>query len=234
MRGATASFAMFLNFTWNFNPRSPCGERLTLVHKSSITSRISIHAPHAGSDVGTNRSWEVRVISIHAPHAGSDCKVPSLCFVALIFQSTLPMRGATSYPWYPVPSDQFQSTLPMRGATLYNIDKERSREFQSTLPMRGATLAGQFVVPTKLFQSTLPMRGATFMIQLKKRSLEISIHAPHAGSDLPVESSFTASMEFQSTLPMRGATDVYFADTFRTSISIHAPHAGSDVYIFGR
>ena len=34
-----------------------------------------------------------------------------------IFQSTLPMRGATKFPGSPVTKFLFQSTLPMRGAT---------------------------------------------------------------------------------------------------------------------
>ena len=36
-------------------------------------SRISIHAPLAGSDFLLNRLHDVQVISIHAPLAGSDC-----------------------------------------------------------------------------------------------------------------------------------------------------------------
>ena len=55
-------------------------------------------------------------ISIHTPHAGSD-----LCGLRvqtkMQFQSTLPMRGATALPKSFKISVLFQSTLPMRGAT---------------------------------------------------------------------------------------------------------------------
>ena len=60
------------------------------------SSSISIHAPRAGSD-------EKRVllrgapgdISIHAPRAGSD-GITAVCkYYLCIFQSTLPVRGAT-------------------------------------------------------------------------------------------------------------------------------------------
>ena len=34
----------------NFNPRSPCGERLRNTYKRENLQLISIHAPHAGSD----------------------------------------------------------------------------------------------------------------------------------------------------------------------------------------
>ena len=57
-------------------------------------------------------------ISIHAPREGSDLFPALLILVMFIFQSTLPVRGATCIPC-PVRDDiLFQSTLPVRGATL--------------------------------------------------------------------------------------------------------------------
>ena len=58
------------------------------------------------------------------------------------------------------------------------------------------------------FQSTLPMRGATNKIIDVRNVCKISIHAPHAGSDVGRE----------------------FIDEEK-GISIHAPHAGSDSVI---
>ncbi len=43
---------------------------LFLVHE--FLDPISIHAPHAGSDPGTQAGHDLIHISIHAPHAGSD------------------------------------------------------------------------------------------------------------------------------------------------------------------
>ena len=60
---------------------------------------ISIHAPHAGSDCGGRKMRRRDDISIHAPHAGSD--------LAALVDSA--------------PDQLFQSTLPMRGATLWNV-----------------------------------------------------------------------------------------------------------------
>ena len=57
----------------------------------------------------------------------------------------------------------------------------------------------------KIFQSTLPTRGATCLERVVVRSEDISIHAPHTGSDA-------------QRLHGRVAGD----------ISIHAPHTGSD------
>ena len=64
-----------LSHVRNFNPRSPCGER----RFRCLDSRGRAH------------------ISIHAPRAGSDVLDASIVGTAPIFQSTLPVRGATKY-----------------------------------------------------------------------------------------------------------------------------------------
>ena len=77
----------------DFNPRSPCGERLdafaipsarpsfqstlpmrgaTFLLVAPTIIKISIHAPHAGSDTIESTGSGLGHISIHAPHAGSD------------------------------------------------------------------------------------------------------------------------------------------------------------------
>ena len=122
-------------------------------------------------------------ISIHAPHAGSDRIASGSPAGRLLFQPTLPMRGATYEASQKKCSKRFQPTLPMRGATKTVNDSEALVQFQPTLPMRGATdrcwlLAGHF---------------------------EISTHAPHAGSDEEDDVPCCAGV-FQPTLPMRGAT----------------------------
>ena len=71
--------------------------------------------------------------------------------------------------------------------------------------MRGATLAMTGYINAPKFQSTPPMRGATLTGNVKILDAIISIHAPHAGSDIGY---------------------VYFLHL--VIISIHAPHAGSD------
>ena len=149
---------------------------------------ISIHAPHAGSDVHHfHHGFYALCISIHAPHAGSDLDAFAIPSARPSFQSTLPMRGATQFlflnpePSYfnprspcgerPGPSGQrcdrpgFQSTLPMRGATSVVSDRSTPPKFQSTLPMRGATNKRKIKARmVEIFQSTLPMRGATIII----------------------------------------------------------------------
>src|SRR5699024_2164077 len=102
----------------HFNPRSPQGERPTLIDLTSDTITISIHAPRRGSDISvflysrcissfqstlpaggaTNLCFKfflLFVISIHAPRRGSDALSIYIHRVSLLFQSTLPAGGAT-------------------------------------------------------------------------------------------------------------------------------------------
>lgn len=59
-------------------------------------------------------------------------------------------------------------------------------------------------------------------------SLVISIHTPHAESDLILIFYDGITTLFQSTLHMRGATTTMYMIGKRAVISIHTPHAGSD------
>ena len=101
-----------------FNPRSPHGERRKRYDGGCGGSDISIHAPRTGSDckASTKRQSEQDFnprsphgerlnragqaprypwISIHAPRTGSDALSDITRQLTVLFQSTLPARGAT-------------------------------------------------------------------------------------------------------------------------------------------
>ena len=61
------------------------------------------------------------MISIHAPRAGSDTDAMCSELPLRLFQSTLPVRGATSLYLTSVIATLFQSTLPVRGATATSL-----------------------------------------------------------------------------------------------------------------
>ena len=146
-----------------------------------------------------------------------------------IFQSTLPPRGATSFPRRGRAFPPYFNPRSPRGERQYGIAGGYGRlcisihappegsdvwstpglrtmtRFQSTLPPRGATQQSAGVGEAKKFQSTLPPRGATKEI---------------------MQEGFI--MAFQSTLPPRGATQAYTEPYECTDISIHAPPEGSD------
>ena len=122
----------------DFNPRSPCGERLLPAPRSSCGAPISIHAPHAGSDLpfravfSTGADFNPRSpcgerldagdhpdrprISIHAPHAGSDVRPILRSDRAVQFQSTLPMRGATAMMLFTASSFAISIHAPHAGS----------------------------------------------------------------------------------------------------------------------
>ena len=73
LRGATHRQSHNGWSRWYFNPRSPCGERLSCAVVRFGESDISIHAPLAGSDpMAKFLIGDGAGISIHAPLAGSD------------------------------------------------------------------------------------------------------------------------------------------------------------------
>ena len=83
-------------FISNFNPRSSCEERHGGWVLFIVPIGISIHAPHARSDLIKSYKPNVSVqISIHAPHARSDMTGQDRGKTYIGFQSTLLMRGAT-------------------------------------------------------------------------------------------------------------------------------------------
>ena len=62
---------------YHFNPRSSCEERRRWLSFNGMARHISIHAPHARSDLHLVEALHVLGgISIHAPHARSDLFLP--------------------------------------------------------------------------------------------------------------------------------------------------------------
>ncbi len=135
------------------------------------------------------------------------CDRLSNCFSA-IFQSTLPVRGATGLNACGLHSRWISIHAPRAGSDPQAWHAGRNRLAISIhAPRAGSDLgAWRRTVPAVTFQSTLPVRGATFVVKIHALTAKISIHAPRAGSD-PGGS---------------GRVPVLI-------ISIHAPRAGSDV-----
>ena len=233
MRGATTLSPPTPPRKPYFNPRAPCGARLSTISSTfSPTEFQSTHPsrgatiflllalmvvrfqsthPMRGATFTASGSFSAGIFQStrHAPRAGRDCtmslgtstatrnfnprapcgarlKKKLFSPVTVEFQSTRPMRGATTCPCSLSLRDRhfnprapcgarryrrasrpmaatFQSTRPMRGATTFGVAKISPYElFQSTRPMRGATSGGRRMMHVDAgFQSTRPMRGAT-------------------------------------------------------------------------
>ena len=78
---------------------------------------ISIHAPREGCDEFDMSNFGFDIISIHAPREGCDMKKLLILDTISSFQSTHPVRGATTEEVSAITRSLFQSTHPVRGAT---------------------------------------------------------------------------------------------------------------------
>ena len=122
----------------------------------------------------------------------------------------------------------FQSTLPLRGATADGKKEAEIRRISIHAPLTGSD---PFVPITAFhcgrFQSTLPLRGATLGRSISLTRFLISIHAPLTGSDdRPPASCVPGAISIHA--PLTGSDRDSRGWEVRKSISIHAPLTGSD------
>ena len=170
---------------------------------------ISIHAPHARSDVRiSTRSPHCQTISIHAPHARSDTSPPRLPSVA---------HGISIH----APHARSDATAPAIFASVGNFNPRSSCE------ERPQSHSGQH--QSSYFN---PRSSCEERPVLSTRSTTRSSYFnPRSSCEERLARflySFRTSSVFQSTLLMRGAICQYLAHHVRHHISIHAPHARSD------
>jgi len=103
-----------------------------------------------------------------------------------VFQSTLPVKGATPEMqacWW---TDGVSIHAPSEGSDMLWARWLAWAWFQSTLPVKGATYPPINTRKKNMFQSTLPVKGATSGLPRLSTSRGVSIHAPSEGSDRSV------------------------------------------------
>ena len=170
------------------------------------------------------------MISIHAPRAGSDQNWRNAPQAQKIFQSTLPVRGATGQTKPKLANAVISIHAPRAGSDLdYRRDSGKRKLFQSTLPVRGAT--GVFLKSNRFFVDFNPRSPCgERRLYLCSWSFPTAYFNPRSpcGERLDSARVFFRPMLFQSTLPVRGATDGENWYVIYDDISIHAPRAGSD------
>ena len=151
VRGATSfSRAAFAGSCY-FNPRSPCGERHTKAGLSQRFTRISIHAPRAGSDPTSKKSLGVILYFNPRSPCGERRRATRWQRSTARFQSTLPVRGATTSHALAEEYREISIHAPRAGsdANLDSMPPLRLSRFQSTLPVRGATMQLEIIVTTR-------------------------------------------------------------------------------------
>ena len=164
LRGATAGRNGVLPLE-QFQSTHPLRGATRKRHDVHGEGEISIHAPLAGCDKSTGRSSGRRNVNFNPrTPCGVRPRRWKTTKKAKLFQSTHPLRGATSAFRTQQSSDfGFQSTHPLRGATDIIFDCMNCMKISIHAPLAGCD-----------------------SLNFEKTELEkISIHAPLAGCDCP-------------------------------------------------
>ena len=194
------------------------------------TKFISIHAPRVGSDINVSLPGLLpRHFNPRSP-CGERRYLITETAKRYIFQSTLPVWGATCRTLKScVDKRKFQSTLPVWGATAENPWSSRKIVISIHAPRVGSDAAGSW--PGRLspdFNPRSPCGERQTNVDRVLAVTSISIHAPRVGSDSHgkhdydragnfnprspcgerrlILKSCVDKRKFQSTLPVWGAT----------------------------
>ena len=187
MRDATLTTWITSPMHTYFNPRVPCGTRLVnlfcyrfgigiSIHAShagrdALVSVIfdciifiSIHASHAGRDQFGNNDPIAIDISIHASHAGRDYITGLIVAGVFKFQSTRPMRDATSASGAVALLIYFNPRVPCGTRLAYSLSCRCYHiHFNPRVPCGTRQRRAWAHLSRLIFQSTRPMRDATKM-----------------------------------------------------------------------
>ena len=146
-------------------------------------------------------------ISIHAPHARSDPPETDVCCL----------------PAISIHAPHARSDPPKK-----DLDEIRE-EFQSTLLMRGATASRLYAEPLQQdFNPRSSCEERQITCKTRCRNSVISIHAPHARSDLICDDIFVTLFYFNPRSSCEERPNHRKRIAVAIVISIHAPHARSD------
>ena len=184
LRGVLCQRDRFTRLDINFNPRSPCGERRVCWCCVCIVVYFNPRSPCGERPAPYCQARNHPRISIHAPLAGSDQSNAPETARPRVFQSTLPLRGATTSHQQTHQDDAISIHAPLAGS-----DASHGRHFCSPTDFNPRSPCGERLIGLKfdtrysIFQSTLPLRGATQRAIHAVIQHCISIHAPLAGSD---------------------------------------------------
>ena len=175
----------------DFNPRSPYGERPATNAGICSGDKFQSTLPLRGATPGRNGGASSSRISIHAPLTGSDGFGGCAGDAEMDFNPRSPYGERQIISSSHIKIKLFQSTLPLRGATAETKKTNKKPIFQSTLPLRGATEATASPTACPKISIHAPLTGSDMVYALSSIFLKISIHAPLTGSDSKTAQNFT-------------------------------------------
>ncbi len=168
-------------------------------------------------------------ISIHAPLAGSDGKGEGCQQYYQDFNPRSPCGERPFQNGTGVFRVLFQSTLPLRGATGSHNSLHSVSYISIHAPLAGSDDPhGDSLSGVQDFNPRSPC-GERQSSSLSFSNLANFNPRSPCGERLLTSLSPNSRSGFQSTLPLRGATRKVIYFSYLQSISIHAPLAGSDV-----
>ena len=197
-----------------------------------VRQLISIHAPHAGRDL---ICWPcTRCPGNFNPRApcGARRRTARPVSAMWIFQSTRPMRGATSSPasvWLPHP---ISIHAPHAGRDPpHNHLLHILAYFNPRAPCGARPVPCHPALPwPQHFNPRAPCGARLISILEKTKMQDISIHAPHAGRDRRLHHTAMRRGNFNPRAPCGARPLSVMPFTVCVRISIHAPHAGRDSF----
>ncbi len=122
----------------NFNPRSPCGERHTSGANTTQDKYFNPRSPCGERHKRAPRTAQHKGISIPAPLAGSDQHLPQPCARIVQFQSPLPLRGATPEDQCDNQPAQISIPAPLAGSDLFHGLTGTPRRISIPAPLAGS------------------------------------------------------------------------------------------------
>ena len=167
-----------------FNPRSPCGERRRSSPDRSASARFNPRSPCGERRSSDHGSFPVgRGFNPRSP-CGERLLEMTLSPLAVPFQPTLPLRGATGlWLWWHV-GNRVSTHAPLAGSDGYGRTSCRESPcFNPRSPCGERRRHHRTMSRWCGFQPTLPLRGATAADPRGAPLGVVSTHAPLAGSD---------------------------------------------------
>ena len=123
----------------HFNPRAPCGARLSRPIRKVFVQRFQSSRPLRGATHHQGHHLQPDAISILAPLAGRDGVRTAFTADSADFNTRAPCGARRRQTRRRRKTAPFQSSRPLRGATTFDPAEVSELLFQSSRPLRGAT-----------------------------------------------------------------------------------------------
>ena len=160
LAGRDISSRRLCRYHLDFNSHAPCGARRRDTCHSQMYNHFNSHAPCGARHLGIFIIFLCSGISTHTPLAGRDNKMTNTALIALVFQLTRPLRGATLVG-YKTFTDflNFNSHAPC-GARLWKYaDNDTIMDISTHTPLAGRDLLLQFLRIFRPISTHTPLAG---------------------------------------------------------------------------